>query len=376
MIDFFFVFIFGLVTSFYDIKYKKVSNKCIMIALLAGVIITSFLVFQKPVLLFDILLNVMIMFILGFGLWYVGFWPAGDAKLMTAYALLIPTSIYDFKLISFFPSFAIFINSFLLAFFALTIFNVRSFRMETLAQEVKNIFSFERIVSKVLYLLGFYWVFNQFILFIGMPSDPFLNLAVMIIIFPKIKKLFASKTDVVMAIFVIIRIVFAGSVMLSYSFWIGFFEKFVLFVFGYLILISLTKRNFTIEKRIIDLAPGMMPVETFERIKDIDNKKGRHHYKKVILEKSMSGKGKEILFDSSPDDFRRYHNVLFLRRAGGLAEWDIREMLYRLENGLLDSDRIKVQETISFAPVLFVGVLLTYFFKGNFLTYLLVNFFA
>ncbi|MCK4884148.1 MAG: hypothetical protein KAS30_04715, partial [Candidatus Diapherotrites archaeon] len=169
-----------------------------------------------------------------------------------------------------------------------------------------------------------------------------------------------------------------------YSYWIVFFQMFLVFFFGFSMIINLAKKRFTIEKKIVELAPGMLPVETFIRrekivdvcgndvIREYLSKEGHHYYKKIEFKDNVASKNDEILFDKSPNDFRRYHKILFLRRTSGLTEWDIREMLYRLENGLLDSDTIKIQEKIPFAPSLFLGVILAYIFKGNFISYLLL----
>lgn len=96
-----------------DIKTKRIPNKFIlsaaaigvffyMIALLVGVI--DFTYFVK------IMVNTIISFIVSFGIWKLGLWPAGDAKLVITFSFLIPLQCYAQTYLSPFPSFVFLIN--------------------------------------------------------------------------------------------------------------------------------------------------------------------------------------------------------------------------------------------------------------------------
>ena len=119
-----FILLLGIVTSYSDMKHKKIRNKWIIASFFYSAFIlavTSIYVYTKegmPNLSYYSLFAINILSALFFGvmLWLSGMWSAGDAKLFLAYSALIPLSTYKWGSIGTFPSFIILINTFTPAF--------------------------------------------------------------------------------------------------------------------------------------------------------------------------------------------------------------------------------------------------------------------
>lgn len=109
------IFLTSILVVREDIKTKRIPNKFIlsaasiglffyMIALVTGTVnFTYFL---------EVMVNVFISFVVSFGIWKLGLWPAGDAKLVVTFSFLIPLCYYAQTYLYLFPSFAFLINIF------------------------------------------------------------------------------------------------------------------------------------------------------------------------------------------------------------------------------------------------------------------------
>jgi len=122
------LFAIGLICSYTDIKYGKILNRVIMIGVLCGFFLYSILFFYNLFFLHqkenfyylsEAALNGLISFFICYFLWYFKLWSAGDAKLFTLYAFLLPLKFYSKSYVLYFPSFALLINLFIPLFLVL-----------------------------------------------------------------------------------------------------------------------------------------------------------------------------------------------------------------------------------------------------------------
>jgi len=109
----------GLICSYTDIKYGKILNKWIFPGFIYVFFLYFFIFFysfasnqENIQCLFKMLTNGIIAFLGGYFLWYFRLWSAGDAKLFSLYAFLIPLEFYAKSYIPIFPSFNLLINLF------------------------------------------------------------------------------------------------------------------------------------------------------------------------------------------------------------------------------------------------------------------------
>jgi len=66
-----------------------------------------------------LVINTVLSFALGVILWLLGLWAAGDAKMFALIAFTLPLSVYNANCLSYFPSFALFFNTFVAMFIIL-----------------------------------------------------------------------------------------------------------------------------------------------------------------------------------------------------------------------------------------------------------------
>lgn len=196
--DYFFlipIFIIGLITSFEDFKYGKIRNKWVKIGFLWGLAIFGLYIFWNFFFLFiqhlkiapssvfllrfsylgELLLNTGIALAVGFLMWYWNVWSAGDAKLFALFSFLLPLKFYSKTYLSYFPSFGLLLNIFIIALGIFLIMLVWNFVLYVLKRKKRvltkdernirnkkvkeNIFSF---LKEVLNLLVIFFVMVSF----------------------------------------------------------------------------------------------------------------------------------------------------------------------------------------------------------------------
>lgn len=130
------ILVIGGVSSYTDAKWARVSNKLILwgagggavgyVAVILTGVITKENVVSNPYLS-RVALNTFIALCVGYGLWKLNFWAAGDAKLFALYAWLIPHGFYWKSYFQFFPSFALLVNIFFAIFAVLLLSATRAY---------------------------------------------------------------------------------------------------------------------------------------------------------------------------------------------------------------------------------------------------------
>ena len=115
--------IIGIACSYTDIKYGKIFNKWIVFSFITIFFLYVFLFFYGVDLnyILEAILNGAIAFLGGYLLWQLKLWSAGDAKLFSIYAFLIPLHFYSKSYIPYFPSFNLLINLFIPILFMLIV---------------------------------------------------------------------------------------------------------------------------------------------------------------------------------------------------------------------------------------------------------------
>jgi len=151
------IFIIGIITSFEDYKYGKIKNKWIKIGFLWGLIILALIIFLNlfspslsinPSYLSQIFINTIIAFIIGLLMWYWTIWSAGDAKLFILFSFLLPLKFYSNTYLSYFPSFALLLNIFIVALTVFLITLILNFLFYILKREKKDLTEKERITQR------------------------------------------------------------------------------------------------------------------------------------------------------------------------------------------------------------------------------------
>ncbi|MFC1474755.1 prepilin peptidase [bacterium] len=110
----------GIITSYEDIQYSKVRNKLLLlfcflntVLLIVDFVNTGPAVFHFSI--WQIILNAVCAFLAGYILWKINIWPPGDAKLFAVFSFILPLTYYSESPLPVFPSFSLLINVFAVA---------------------------------------------------------------------------------------------------------------------------------------------------------------------------------------------------------------------------------------------------------------------
>jgi len=344
----------GIITSYEDIKKGKIKNKWIVLSLLYSFSVLSLLIIylfvsKLPIFfsyVFDYFLNFVIAFIFVFITWKIGMWSAGDAKLFLAYVALLPLSVYSNGYVNYFPSLILFINTFV----PLSIFFIFRMLLKTDRKVKKK--SFQRIMKKetlinrAISLFGIIWVIRIPLIYFGVKIDIFTKLILIFFVYGaikaalkriQIKKIEPKLFSVIFSIIVIITMreyIFSLQFLYTFILYYIFFTLFCYFIY------DLGKFYFSKKVDIDELKVGMVPAEVIY-------KKGRRYFRCVPdISKKIVG---EIILKEKP-----------------LKRKDISKLNKLYKEGKI-SNSLKIQATIPFAPILFIGVLLTIISNGLFI---------
>jgi prepilin signal peptidase PulO-like enzyme (type II secretory pathway) len=322
----------GIITSYTDIKEGKIRNKHLIIISCIGLLLYCILFFAKQInnqVILLTLINLGIGTLVGVFLWFFGFWSAGDAKLFASYLFIIPLAFYKIKIYTYLILLLNVVIPVTLFFIIVLIFKT------TLNQKrhiLSKYLSLQYIISTILVIFSIGWLTQLIFGLLHIPSNLLFNMFVLMGIDMLIRKIWRLNILYIYGLISTIRFIIEFKIIFSLMFWYNF----IIFVIGYTILrgfvFDASYFLFSKEMKTEDLKTGMILAENI-------NKKN-NKFEKVAL------KG---LFSTT-----QIHNKDFLlsHSIEGLSEDDI----ITLKKNNIDS--IKVQQTIPFAPFMFVGALI------------------
>jgi Flp pilus assembly protein protease CpaA len=350
------ILIFGIYTSYTDIKHGKIKNFSIILLLISGLFINIFL--TKTFSTFDLnmksdfiqsIVNIVIAFSFGFFLWLAGLWSSGDAKLFLGYSLLLPVFTYHYGYISFFPSIVILINTFIpVAIFYISN-SVFHLKLKDLKESAKEIFSSKNLQSTILFIFGFFYILQLFLKYFHITLDFFVQMFILFILMEILNKISSKATLIFSIIGSLLKLLFSFSSIFTISFLFGFLYSLIIFLSLSFVLSSAEFYSDLV--KIKNLKVGMMLGEQL-----IKTKRG--------VEK------KEISYVSIFSIIQSVKQGFLGDVKTRLTEEDIKELQKLQKEKKLEFSEIKIAKTVPFAPFMFFGVLITYFLQGNLLYYL------
>lgn len=348
----------GIVTSYEDIKTGKIRNKWILAGLIYAIFMNIGLFVYHSALgdvriayFIELLITGGFSLVVGFVLWNVGLWTAGDAKLYLVYSLLVPLSTYVYGHIPYFSSTNILINTFVPLFVYFTfLIAVRTNMKEKLHYFLKSL-DFKQIGTLGLFFFGFMWVSKLLFQWIGINMDFFTSVFIFFILIVSVEKFLSIGTIYIGIGLAVLRIIFDKNALSASSLQLLLITL-GLFIIVRFFILSLGYAVLTRQTDIGLLKPGMVPAERVYR-----DSKGNFK-KESMLQFTLMGYMK-----------KKKKRYLFEADAKGLSVADVNR-LKKLEKSL-GFEHLRVHQTVSFAPYLFGGVLLTIMFHGNMIISLL-----
>ncbi len=141
------ILILGLSTTYTDIKFNKIRNKHLLLAIALGSVAYTYLITtQQIVMNWNLTWNILIGVGIALVLYFTDTWGAGDTKLFAIFCLLMPIDKHN--TILYFPSIAIFTNIFIVGLVATIILSAEEIIYHRTTR-LKKLFS-----SQTLYLIA------------------------------------------------------------------------------------------------------------------------------------------------------------------------------------------------------------------------------
>ncbi len=359
----------GIITSYQDFKCGKIKNKWIIFGIAYSLFVYLFFsLFYfgfgeiNTRYLIHLGVNLLFAIFVGFSLWNLKVWAAGDGKLFIVYSFLIPLSVYASSSQSWFPSLDILVNTFSLAFIFLLIVlflksPLNSLR-KTWCTSIKNCFQPKPLFFGAITLFSLMWIFGFFFSFFN-SSNILLVMLVILILFLIIPKKYQDKINYFFLFLAILRLFLDKSVY-SINAWKTFFILFFFFFIlrGILgrVLDTLGQEFFSKEVEINNLKEGMVLSKSIIKLS-----KSEFNNLKSKKEQIVFYKGE--YYTQIPKTF--FNLEEFIKESS--------EGLTKNQINLIKSmgfKKLRISRTISFASFMFLGVLFILFLRENIFSFL------
>ena len=351
--------------SWTDLKTQKIRNLCSLGLLYAGTLsqlMAWYLGTTTPLYILALFFGSGLM---AFALYWFGIFSPGDSKLFWGLCLMFPLSLFrDLSGSLSFPPLILALN--IIIPYAAGVFGYLLFKFTSMENKaalfrslLRSNFQGTSVLEKLFNLLPFIGIataLTSVLERVGWHPDPFLRLVLILAAFTLLQRLLSPipKTPVYyvivgfMCVWFSIRSAPSVPVFLSsFAFFLGLYL--VVFVIARQFVLSLASLTLDRAVDVSGLRTGMIPAEQIVRVSQSD---GSVRYEKKQVDFS-SGRGDTVVVSPDPAglDTEEIAQLQHLAAEGALAEF---------------KNRIRIQPSIRFAPVIAVGALLTVLCQGPF----------
>ena len=351
--------------SYTDLKTQKIRNFCSLGLLYAGTLSQLMAWYLGTTTPFYILGLFFGSGLIAFAFYWFGIFSPGDSKLFWGLCLIFPLSLFRnlSGVLSFSPLILALniIIPYSIGVLGYLLFKFVSMRnkFDLFRYFFKSNFQKAALLEKffsLLVLIGIGSVLTYLLQRVGWEPDWFLRLVFVLVAFTLIQKLLSPlpKTPVYytvisfVCVWLAVQATPSVSVLLSgFAFFLGLY--FVVFILAKELILSLASLTLDNAVDVKGLQVGMIPAE---QIVQVEQPNGTVGYQK-----------KQIGFSSGQDD-----NIIISPNPSGLTLEEIAQLRDLAAAGAFAQfgNRINVQPSIRFAPVISVGALLTIFCQGPF----------
>jgi Flp pilus assembly protein protease CpaA len=333
----------GVLTSYEDLRRGRIPNTYVA----AGMLLAAFLNGPSYPVFFAYHAVVALLFV--FVIWLAGLWTAGDAKLFLAFSMLVPVSAYSQGFLPYFPSFTIFINTFIPVAVLLGFLVILKTNLKDKLIVMKKVLRPTLVANVFMFVIGFGWLIRTTSSYLALPQNYFLNVIILFLLYEMLSKVLPFRK----ILFAVtgIALVLGYEAILTLEFLQSMLYLFVLFLLLRYFVLYLGFYAFSRSTPVKELKPGMVLSEGITRETD---REGKHLKSEIVLPTVFS-----IL---------RHAKMQFLygKESRGLSEEEVREIKEMHKKKKFRFDEIRVHETVPFAPFLFAGALVTMALQGTF----------
>jgi len=280
-------------------------------------------------------------------LWFIGIWPAGDAKMFSILFLFLPPQLYSAQSIVF----DFLVNTFVPVFFFMFFVILARSKFSLLKEAVKYALDPYRLIMLGAILLGFIWFVMGAIQVLFSPfsawSDYFLTLVLLFAVFEFFRRVLSEKFELFFVGCAVLRVLLDYSTVYSVSFIQKFSSMIFVFLFFRFFILFLAFKLYTYSVPIEELKAGMGAGELIV-------KKGNRFEKVSLLNPSL------ISFMS-----QRLENVV--HNTNFLTEKDVKRIQRLRQQKKIPFTSMLVCKVQPFAVFILVGFVLTILAEGSFL---------
>jgi hypothetical protein len=355
------VILFGLLTSYQDVKTCKVKNKTIFFAVIASIILMISLLlllwFSGSTINYDYFkgyaINAILSLLFGILLWVTKLWSAGDAKLFTAYSLLMPLSVYTWGEGMVFPSYIILINTFTPVFIYYLFSFIFKLKFNIVKKVFKKIFNPKLLLSIMLFTFAFSWISQRAISLLGISAN-IISVSLALIVFMLfINKVVKIDFLILSSIFSIIRLVFDYKNIFTVNFLSQYLMMLVFFIFLRYFIIELGYHLLSKPVYIEDITEGMCLAD------DVKVEDGKYMKRREVSISII-----QSLFSFMSQKKSKTEKSIF-QNAARLTKKDVEKLKKLHSEGKIDDHIVLVYEKVHFALFLFLGVVVTLICRGS-----------
>jgi len=356
------ILLLGAVTTYSDIKEGKIRNKWIIAGLLYAIIVNIILFMwlsftpgevPRSEYFLELFLTFLFSLIVGYSMWHIGMWTAGDAKLFTVFSALLPLSVYTYGHVQNFSSFNILINTFVPFFVVYTVMMLTKTSVKQKIHYLVKSLQPRELFSVLLFLFAFSWLLQFVYPLFNIPSNYFLNIFLLFLILILLEKILSGKIIYFMVGISAIRLILDPN-LFNFAMWITLGLTMLGFIFLRFFILYMGFDFMTKQVDVGLLKPGMVPAQMVYKDRDKYTRQNILHFSMLSYLKDSTWK-RDYLFETA---------------AEGLTKEDVK----KLKNLKLGFEHLRIYNTLSFAPYLFGGVLLTLLFSGNMFISLVIYF--
>jgi len=351
--------------SYTDLKTQKIRNFCSLGLLYVGTLSQLMAWYLGTTTSLYILGLFLGGGLIAFGLYWFGIFSPGDSKLFWGLCLIFPLSLFrDLSGALSFPPLILALN--IIVPYSIGVLGYLLFKfvfmrnkLELLQRFLKSNFQKKELLEKffsLLVLIGVGSILTYLLQYFGWELDRFLSFALVLVAFMLIQKLLSllPKTPVYYAVvgFVCVWLAVQSTPSLpiflsGLAFFLGLYI--VVFVIAKQLVLSLASITLDNAVDVRGLQVGMIPAEQIVRV---EQPNGTFRYEK-----------KQVALSSGQED-----NIVISPDPAGLTTEEIAQLQDLAAEGALAEfgNRINVQPSIRFAPVIAIGALLTILCQGPF----------
>ncbi len=362
---FIFIVLFGLITSYEDIKEGKIRNKWILSAIIFGTVVYVVDVFFMHSYLnytpyffpsaFEFWINIFSTVIVALLIWHSGLWSAGDGKLFIAYSFLVPLRYYFTGYTLHFPAITLLINTFVPFLIVMFFYLVFKADFRTHLSVLKFAFSPKILFTIILFVFSFEWIIAMFFRMIGIYPNLFFIVLFLFIIIMFATKYLGMNFFVLVGVLSAARLIFDFGVITNIHFLTNLLVTSLILIFFRFYLLTLAYYVFSYPVYIENLKEGMLPAEDIIQVSKNKFIK-KKHLQRSFIQALISRTNEHSILKSLPD---------------GLTKEEIAFIQQLHSRGFLKDHTLNIYREFPFAPFMFIGVLITLIAGGNIVLVLL-----